>query len=218
MNMKQILKSLTVVLAVMVFSCSSTYADIIPISSAISFQDEGTTTTDNTMLLSVLDDDWAPSISGTITKDYYATGTSPEYWDAVSLNFDLSPIGWDNIASAELAFYTKQGGHGHRPDWHHYEVLQGAFNPTHEDLPPPMGVDFGGHGNYGLVGWLTQPIPLSWITGGASNSFDITLRLWNAQIDTVQIWAEPVPVPGAFLLGSIGLAFASWKLRKRREL
>ena len=28
----------------------------------------------------------------------------------------------------------------------------------------------------------------------------------------------PVPIPGAFLLGSIGLALAGWKLRKSREL
>jgi hypothetical protein len=26
-----------------------------------------------------------------------------------------------------------------------------------------------------------------------------------------------IPAPGAFLLGSIGLAFANWKLRKRKK-
>ena len=28
----------------------------------------------------------------------------------------------------------------------------------------------------------------------------------------------PVPGAGAFLLGGVGLAFASWKLRRRKEL
>jgi len=84
-----------------------------------------------------LDDVWAPSISVSVRYDFYATGTGASYWDAVSLTFDLSPVGWSNIASAELWFYTQQGNYV-RPEWHHYEVLEGAFNPTHQDVPEGM--------------------------------------------------------------------------------
>jgi hypothetical protein len=34
----------------------------------------------------------------------------------------------------------------------------------------------------------------------------------------VTVTAVHAPAPGALLLGSIGLAFANWKLRKRKEL
>lgn len=191
-------------------------ADItVPLSSATStgFQDEGTLTADHTALLSYLDGVWAPSKSGTVTYDYYATGTSSLYWDALSLHFDLSPVGWQNIKSAQLAFYTQQGAYA--TSWHHYEVLQGAMNPAHEDIAPVPGtpaslVDFGNHGSNGLVGWLYAPIPSAWITG---DGFNVTLRLWNARIDQVQLLAT-VPIPGAVLLGVLGLGAAGVRLRR----
>ena len=217
MEMKQIMKLATVALMVMALWWSPTHADLVtvPISSATStsFQDEGTLTFDDTAKLSSLDGDWAPSTAGTVTVDYYATGTSVRYWDAVSLNFDLSGVGYDEILSAELAFYTQQGDYGvYDATWHHYEILEGAFNPTHQDIGPTVAglVDFGDHGNSGLVGWLTEPVPMAWITG---NDLDLTLRLWNARIDQVELRAV-VPVPGAVLLGILGLGAVGVKLRK----
>ncbi len=197
------------------FVVAPAYADItIPLSSATStsFQNEGTSSADHTGLLMYLDGKWAPSTGGTVTNNYYATGTSPAWWDAVSLNFDLSGIGWENIVSAELAFYTQQGGY-HRTEWHHYEILPGAFNPTHQDDGPSVAglVEFGDGTPNKTVGWLYEPVPMAWITG---NSLDITLRLWNARIDKVELLAT-VPVPGAVLLGMLGLSVAGVKLRKR---
>jgi len=205
------MKKCILAFVVLLVLAAAASADLtIPLSSATStsFQNEGTSMADHTWLLSSLDGKWAPLIGGTVKNDYYATGTSDDWWDAVSLNFDLSSVGWENIVSAQLAFYTKQGDYW-RSDWHHYEILQGALNPTHEDSGPGVGIDFGG----GFPGWLYEPIPLAWITTPASNNFDITLRLWNARIDKVELLAT-VPVPGAVLLGLLGLGAAGVKLRR----
>ena len=211
MSMKKYVFALVPVLVL----AAATQADMtIPLTSATStsFQNEGTSTADHTARLLHLDNWWAPGTYGTVTNNYYATGTSDDWWDAVSLNFDLSSVGWENIISAELAFYTQQGSYW-RSEWHHYEVLEGALNPTHEDNGPGVGIDFGGGTSNQTIGWLYEPIPLAWITTPASNSFDITLRLWNARIDKVELLAT-VPVPGAILLGIIGLGAAGVKLRK----
>jgi len=215
--MKARLKMVALTLGVMVLWCSATYADIItvPLSSATStsFQDEGTEAYDNTAELISLDGEWAPSRYGDVTNNYYATGTSTRWWDAVSLNFDLSSVGWENVVSAELAFYTQQGDY-HNTAWHHYQILEGAFNDTNEDDGPDTAVghtDFGSYGPSGLVGWITEPVPVSWITG---NDFEMTLRLWNARVDQVELRANVVPVPGAVLLGVLGLGAVGVKLRK----
>ena len=204
------------------FMSAPALADLtIPLSSATSttFQDAEISpptppeSADHTFELSLLDGVWAPVVGGSVTNDYYATGANPQWWDAVSLNFDLSGVGYDKIVSAELAFYTQQGSL--TSSWHHYAVLKGAFNPALEDDNTPYNnpapvVDFGNHGSNGLVSWLYEPIPLAWITG---DSFDVTLRLWNARIDQVKLLAT-VPVPGAVLLGILGLSAVGVKLRK----
>jgi len=203
------------------FENPATYADPVHLSGAtgISFQNEGTLQADHTSLLTALDDLWAPAMSGSVGYDFYATGTGSSYWDAVSLTFDLSSVGWENIVSAELWFYAEQGNYV-RPQWHHYEILEGPFNPTHQDVPegmdPPIPdlpgiVDFGDHGNDTLVGWLAEPIPQTWIT---ADRFEITLRLWNVRLDTVELHPTLVPLPGAVLLGILGLGYAGLRLRR----
>jgi len=49
-----------------------------------------------------------------------------------------------------------------------------------------------------------------WENSNSSNQFDI----YGLTISESAV----VPVPGAVLLGSIGMAFAGWKLRRRRDL
>jgi hypothetical protein len=187
-------------------------------SSAMSFQDEPSfQTADHTALLTELDGQWAPSpVPGYPRIDYYATGRSIRYWDAVSLSFDLSQIGaGHHVVSANLRFYAQQGDYVDTA-WHHYEVLEGAFDSTHEDDHPmpawPDLVDFGSYGSNGIVGWLEAPIPTSWIT---SNAFDVTLRLWNARVDKVELDVVTAPLPGAVILGLLGFGTAGTGLLGR---
>lgn len=218
--MKSLLKmSMLAVGVVAVYHGTPAWADMsLSPTSAFSFQDEPTfQTADHTALLTDLDGLWAPSPVSGFQIDYYATGHSRRYWDAVSLSFELSQIPeGHHVVSADLRFYTQQGNYVDTT-WHHYEILPGAFNAADEDSHPvptawPGLVDFGAYGNNSLVGWLSQPIPLSWIT---NETFDVTLRLWNARIDEVELDVVSAPLPGAVILGLLGFGAAGTGLLAR---
>jgi len=200
-----------------VLAVAPAYSYIFHLSDATGFQNEGTLTQNHFSLLSKLDGQWGPSTGGTVTFNYYATGTSSKYWDAISLNFDLSPVGWSNISSATLRFYTQQGAYPNL-DWHHYQVLQGAFNPSYQDNSPTGWsglINFGNYGSNGLVGWLEAPVPVSWIT---TNNFDVTLRLWNARINYIELQTTVIPEPNTILLlGSALLGIGAVSFVKKRK-
>lgn len=182
------------------------------LTSGISFQNEGTASVDDTAKLQARDGLWAPTKSGTAVVDYYATGTSYNYWDGVSLTFDATGVA--DPGDLALYFYVQQGGYTRT--WHHYAVLPGLENATDQDTGPAGAtgpiVDFGDHGANGLVGWIKAPLPAGSVNG---TDVEVTLRLWNARVDAVKIYSAPVP--GAVVLGGLGVGLVGW-LRRRRAL
>ena len=106
-------KKVKIKLATIIFLCFQANiieAAVINVNRAIAFQDEGTTNVDHTALLNNLDGSFGAATGGTVSINYYATGTSNRYFDALSLNFDLSNIGFNNITGMLLRFYTQKGG------------------------------------------------------------------------------------------------------------
>jgi len=179
--------------------------------SGISFQDEGTLSQDDTALLAADDGVYGPSVGGTVTKDFYATGTANDYFDGMNLTFDIT--GYDP-ASLFLCMDLQQGCYTRT--WHHFEVLAGIGNPLDEDASPFTAVgpivDFGDFGADGLVGWVVSALPAGSVVG---NTVELTVRLWNARVDQVKLCA--IPAPGAVILSSLGLGLVGW-LRRRSAL
>lgn len=156
--------------------------ELLPIE-ALSFQNEGTLEYDDLEKIMSLDSTYAPTTYGTVVLDYYANGTMPDWFDAVSLAFDVSGVDDTSGWSGFLQAYIEKGdcaGAGCDTNWHHFITLPGEKNPSYQDDPPSSlfkSFDFD-------KGWIYDTIPGSWIT---DDTLEITLRLWNARVDVVRL-------------------------------
>lgn len=154
-----------------------------PLVKAISFQNEGTPEYNDQDKIMSLDSVNAPTTYGTVVNNYYANGTAPDWFDGISLTFDVSSASVDSSWLGLLQAYIEKGdcsGFGCDANWHHFIALQGEKNATYEDNPPSSlfkSFNFNS-------GWIYDTVPASWISG---DTLKITLRLWNARVDMVRL-------------------------------
>jgi len=177
---------------------------------AIAFQDYDLKPDGGTMQADVLpgiiahDGVWSPSDItpiGQVDYDYYATGTSSQYFDALALRFPRPSGG---LGGLTLRAYMQKGNYGQHGDeahqWEHYQLLPGMFNPLNEDNHPNTQgqsgmVDYSPGAalpdNY-TVGWVDIPVPAA-SSGYVSpeGNVELTLRLWNWRIDAVELITSP---------------------------
>ena len=160
---------LMVILGMMVIGIGSAEAatTTIGLNSAISYQNASdfdwdgdgaatTTTFDDSVRLKDLDGNWGPTTTGSVTQGYYATGGAQEWFDGVSVNFDLSSVSYSQIQSAKLMAYIKTGSYS-SASWHHYNLYPGALNATDQDQSAPWGTSFD-YNAYANGGWISCDI------------------------------------------------------------
>ena len=161
---------------------------ILKPTAAVSYQDEGTTEYDDLALLLDKDDDFGPTNCGsgcgiTVTKPYYATGTSPTYFDALALRFDAAGYdlsGYNTI----LKFYIRDGGYS--SGWHHYKIYdQFLDNSECIDGRPPCGASTSFDSGY--EGWINVTLDETYLDDG-----EFSLRIWNAAVDVIFIELEDI--------------------------
>ena len=126
---------------------------------------------------------WGPPTSATVPFDYYATGLDSRFWDALSLRFNTGTYSPSEY-KAVLRFYAQRGGYDDQ--WNHYIILQGDKNPTYQDADweavanDPNVKSLGGSGG----SWFEEELPNSYWN---SDSFWVTLRMWNVRVDAVEL-------------------------------
>lgn len=165
----------------------------VPITEAFSFQNEGTILlVDDTGVLNSQDGTYGP----TQLINYYATGTSGGWFDAISARFDIDKINLNKYTTT-LVMYLQKGDYG-RPEWHHYLVLYGDKNTTYEDDwpqdAPPTGGQAPAAAFYDRTTWqwvAASLDPQQLINSGGW----LTIRLWNARVDYVAL--KLIPKHGA---------------------
>lgn len=159
--------------------------------SATSFQNEGTTSTDDTNLVQDKDGFWAPSSTGTVTQDYFAAGVGDKFFDGLSLQFDVGDRSHVNYRAVLRAF-VQHGSYGLFPRdgddrWDHYLTLPGQQNPDYQDVDP-FNVPNAEVINHSTGKWIEIELsPKFWSEG----VIWVTLRLWNIRVDAVELVLTP---------------------------
>lgn len=160
---------------------------IISPTVVLSFQDEGTAGIDDTELFIAQDDRWAPTLSGSVRNDYYATGNGSEWFDALSAKFDLAGLERD-AHKLKLRFYAQHGGYRDN-FWNHYILQRGKENQADNDSVPPTKVSGTKTIDFSAGKWIEVDVPQSY---WADNELWLTLRLWNIRVDALQLSLIPI--------------------------
>ncbi len=157
----------------------------LSVTEAFSYQNEGTTSCDDTSLLNegtTPADNWAPDPCGSVSVLYYATGTSSAYFDAVAVRFDVT--GYDPTEyEGTVRFFIRHGDYSD-PTWRHYKVYDDWMATDCQDSPPPC--DGSPTFPNGFEGWIGVPLSDDYWSDG-----DLSLRLWNVYVDTIVLQLEP---------------------------
>ena len=196
--------------AVLLAGAGQAQGAILVEAEAFAFQNEGTLTANAFSGVSAQDNVWSPTPIGTVTCDYYATGTAPRWFDALSLEFVPTAAeaasGWTTY---RFRAYLQKGAYN--TSWQHYQVLPGLMNPTNQDTNPPAPGSIVHPVSLSpnqTVGWVDFDIDVTeaGYTQGDGN-VALTLRLWNWRVDAVELTA--VPEPATVLVWAL-LGAASW--------
>jgi hypothetical protein len=177
----------------------------INLDQAISFQNEGegdTLTFDDTSNLISDNDVYGPTAPiGEVTKDYYASGSSVLWFDAISVYFDLASIvGSLDEYSLRLIIDLQKGDYFRR-DWQHYLILQGELNNAFEVGLPGLADEFAETVvDPGIEIQLEVPVKASMFVDGW-----ITIRLWNARVDYVALELVDITSTIEDLIGEVQL-------------
>ncbi len=166
----------------------------VALISAIGFQDadnfgQQPTQVDVMSGVSALDGVWSPqdvTPVGDATYDYYATGQSDAWLDAISLEFENPKL---HEGLGLLRVYVQKADYIN-PNWEALKLLPGLFNPDYQDSNP-IGIDIN-HGGIlpdnSTYGWYdilfdTNINPDYFLPNG---NLALTLRLWNLRVDAIE--------------------------------
>lgn len=183
---KQVTYSDSVAVSALITSSPSSEVLVFKPVAAVSFQDEGTAGTDDTERLIEQDDIWAPSLVGSVKNDYYATGNSADWFDAVSVNFNVEGVSIEDYDPI-LRFYAQHGDY-RNSFWHHFILQKGKENQELGNTWPPTTVNGADTIDFTDGKWLEVKIPSNF---WGERELWFTLRLWNVRLDAIELQMIP---------------------------
>ncbi len=159
-----------------------------------SFQDEIPSDINDTARLIYKDNNWAPSLVPGYLDFNYATSSQANWWDALTVKFDLSkydPANYDAI----LKFYARnhETNNCYGSNDNRFKVYDNYKNSIDEDAGPPNTPPVNSYSSLTeplpdtgaqYENWFKFRIPDDWWTKGM-NWF--TIRTWDGGIDTVEL-------------------------------